>query len=221
MTDQIRLAVVVPSHGEWKAGMGYALANMVAFFYEAKYEGPPKTLRVFNVSGSILPQTRMACVREALKWQATHILWLDADMMFPADLALQLLSRNLPIVGVNYVRRKMPIIPTAHTGTEKLYTKPEDTGVVEVAHLGFGCLLTDIRVFLQMDEPYFMFEVAPDGLSFIGEDVYFCRKAKDLGIPTFCDQDASQKIGHIGEMMYTHSHAQVQLEVNKQMEAAE
>ena len=207
MSD-IKIAVLVPSHGEWKAGFGHALSNMVANFCNAKYEGGNKSIEVVNVNGSILPDVRHRLVAEAFKMDATHALWLDADMTFPRDTLQCLLRHNVPVVGVNYPRRQRPVIPTAHLGNENggiLYTEPGDNGLVEVKHLGGGVKLVDLRVY--------------DG--FRGEDVYFCEKVKAAGIPIFCDQELSQHIGHIGEYIYTQADALAAREEARLRPAAE
>ena len=223
MSD-IKIAVLVPSHGEWKAGFGYALSNMIANFCNAKYEGGQKSIEVVNVNGSILPDVRHRLVAEAFKMDATHALWLDADMTFPRDTLQCLLRHNMPIVGVNYPRRQRPVIPTAHLGNENggmLYTEPGDAGLVEVKHLGGGVKLVDLRVYDAIDLPYFQFEVMENGIGFRGEDVYFCEKVKKAGIPIFCDQELSQHIGHIGEYIYTQADALAEREAARMRSAAE
>jgi hypothetical protein len=41
----------------------------------------------------------------------------------------------------------------------------------------------------------------PNG-KLLGEDIYFCIKAKDAGIDTYVDHDLSMEIGHIGNYTY-------------------
>ena len=205
--NDLRIAVLVPSHTEVKAGFCHSLANMVSTFANAKYEGGKKEIEVINVGGSMLPEVRHRLVAEAMKWGATHALWLDSDMMFPRDTLQCLLRHNLPIVGANYPRRQKPCIPTGHLGNQNggmLWTEEGDNSLVEVKHLGGGVMLVDMRVYDALELPFFMFEVTENKLGLRGEDVYFCMKAKEAGIPVFCDQELSQHIGHIGEYVYTN-----------------
>lgn len=208
--NDLKVAVLIPSHSEWKAGFGYSLANMVANFAAAKYEGGKKEIEIINVNGSMLPEVRHRLVAEAMKWGATHALWLDSDMMFPRDTLQCLLRHNVPVVGVNYPRRMKPCIPTGHLGNQNggmLWTEPGDKSLVEVKHLGGGVMLVDMRVYDMIDLPFFMFEVTENKAGLRGEDVYFCEKVKAEGIPIFCDQELSNFIGHIGEYVYTHADA--------------
>ena len=113
---------------------------------------------------------------------------------------------NQPIVGVNYVSRRPPFRFTAATLDNKyLETKPGDTGLAEVAHIGFGFLLTDMSVFTG-DRPFFSFDWYRDeetGMwKQVGEDVFFCREARANGHKIYVDQELSNMIGHVGEFDY-------------------
>ena len=95
------------------------------------------------------------------------------------------------------------------------------TGVERVKHVGFGCVLMDMRLVDAIDPPYFVF--APDGehgLTTRGEDVYFCEKLlRDAGIPTHVDHDLSHEIGHIGEQVFSMQHAYTGRTVQAEMDA--
>lgn len=207
----LNVAVCVPSHGTWKPAFGQALCNMLACFSEAQYDGP-KQVQVIGVGGSMLPEVRQRCVAEAVKakWkqgETTHVLFLDSDMIFPRDTLQVLLRHNLPIVGVNYVRRHFPATPTAWKDDKALETLPKDKGVIEVDHVGMGVMLVDRRVFDCIELPFFSFDYKDDGLTLVGEDVYFCRQCKKAGIPTYIDHDLSKMTGHMGELAYRHGMA--------------
>lgn len=201
----LRIAVCVPG-SSWKAGFGQSIANMCINFERARYEGGEKRIEVFCVSGSLLPDVRMRCVAEAAKWNATHMLFLDDDMLFPVDALQCLLRHNVPVVGANYSRRTVPMLPTAYTADRSgpLFTRPEDEDLVEVSHVGTGLMLIDMRVFDLLELPFFAFEHFDEGKQLRGEDVYFCHKLQEAGVKVYCDQRLSQQVGHIGEWTYTH-----------------
>lgn len=208
--SDLKIAVLIPSHGQWMGGFGLSLANMISCFCNARYEGGRKEIEVINVSGSMLPEVKHRLVAEAFKIDATHALWLDSDMMFPRDTLQCLLRHNMPFVGVNYARRTRPVIPTGHLGNDNggiLYTEPNDTGLVEVKHLGGGINLIDLRVYDAIELPYYQFEPTANKAGVRGEDVFFCEKVRAAGIPIFCDQELSWHVGHIGEYVYTHKDA--------------
>ena len=52
--------------------------------------------------------SRTWLVNEAIKKGATHILFIDSDMLFPENTLRQLLSHKKEIVGVEYNKREFP-----------------------------------------------------------------------------------------------------------------
>jgi hypothetical protein len=159
--------------------------------------------------GTILLNQRNDLVRRALQLEGTHILWLDSDMRFHRNLLVDLLEHNEAIVGCNYVTRRHPIRPVSvrrgPEGREDLYTTPEDKGLVEVEYTGSGVMLVDLDVYRNMQEPWYNFWFNEKAKAFVGEDVYFCLTARELGLKVLIDQAASQGIRHIGEQEYDHA----------------
>lgn len=201
----LKIGICIPSHGDWKMGFGYCLAQMCTHFTKADFEGE-KEVEIFCTAGSILPEIRHKVLMDAIDWGATHILWLDTDMQFPKDTIHQLIGHNLPVVAANYSRRTFPIVPTAHNG-KCVYTDDDSEGLEEVNHAGMGVMMTDARVYSCIDAPYFFFERDPSGRGVLGEDIYFCGKLREAGVKIFVDHDLSHHVGHIGGMTYWPEHA--------------
>lgn len=206
----LRIAVCVPGD-RWKAGFGFSVTNMCIHFALSRYDGGEKDIQVISISGSMLASVRMELVQRAMAYDATHMLFLDDDMEFPADLLNNLLRHNLPVVGCNYSRRVMPPMPTAWgLDDEAVFTTKESTGLQEVRHLATGAMLIDMRVFDVVKDklgdeamPLFQFTWKKgDHWHEQGEDVFFCNKLRAAGIPLFVDHDASQKMAHLGEMKF-------------------
>src|SRR5688572_3082465 len=158
----LKVAVCIPVYGMTHAKFTQSLANLLVHSLGARIEdaaGEPVKLEIetFMVSCSMLTESRHRLVAEPLAWEADHMLCLDADHVFPANALLRLLAHNLPAVGCNYARRFTPTAPTAAVGEwvgkevpRLVYTTKEkaEQGLVEpVAHLGFGVLLLDMRIF--------------------------------------------------------------------------
>lgn len=231
----IRLAVCIPCYGDTKAKFTLSLSLALIHFLNCKIvdaEGNdvPREVDIFMVSCSMLTESRHRLVGEALTWGATHLLWLDADHVFPPDTIPRLLSHNLDVVGANYARRASPTAPTAcridkndddEDVKNLVYTtreKAEAGEVEEVAHLGFGVCLMDMRVLdllqTHADEhgdgnfmPLFEMQSNPGKAGMIGEDVFFFRKVREAGGRVFCDHALSWEVGHIGEHILTNAHA--------------
>jgi hypothetical protein len=206
----LRIALCIPSAGEWKSATGLAVAKLVQHFER----GRGGEIEVFAVKGFMVPEQRSRCVAEAWRWNATHVLWVDSDMCFPPDALLRLLHHGKAVVGVNYPRKMFPPIPTAYVDnaveTGALYTTDEKSGLEEVKHCGFGLLLCEIGVFdrLAEDLPLFAFEPQPPYFTrFCTEDVYFCRKLKKHGITVYIDHDLSREVTHVGDVAFTNDMA--------------
>lgn len=208
--DDLRVAVCIPSCGQWNSVTGLSVAKLALHFERGK----AGRMDVFSISGTMLPEQRSRCVAEAWRWNATHILWVDSDMGFPEEALLRLLRHGKPVVGVNYPRKMFPPIPTAYVDnddeTGPLYTTDAKSGLEDVKHCGFGLMLCEIAVFdrLAEDLPLFAFEPQPPHFTrFCTEDVYFCRKLKKHGIPIFIDHDLSRDVSRRGCVDFTNDMA--------------
>jgi len=114
---------------------------------------------------------------------------------------------------VNYPTKELESRPTAYTELDTYvgpaWTQEHHTGLLEVTSCGFGLMLIDMRVFDALgDAPWFQFTpMPPDFVKTETEDVFFCRKVREKGMPIVIDQDLSKLIAHIGDWEYTNKHA--------------
>jgi hypothetical protein len=186
-------------------GFAFDLAKLCA------YEGVTRcakggSLMIYQVPGTLIFNQRERLAEEALKDGADAILWVDSDMRFPKDALEILLSRDLPIVGVNATTRRFPVKPTAldidpETNDLVKVDSKGKTGLEQVMGVGFGMVLIKKEVFEAAQKPWFWFEQTDKG-GIIGEDIYFCAKAFDVGYKTVIDHDLSMHIRHIGTYEY-------------------
>lgn len=196
----MKIAVCIPTHSDIKAWFGHDLAHLVGYYCCAPYkEG--SSIRLIMTQSSILPSARHDLVKSALSFDATHILWLDADMRFPKDTLHRLLAHDKDMVLANYVTRKMPIVPVCQDLERKRVDSRNKTGLEEIYHGGLGVCLMKTDVIKKMEPPYFMFGFTPSG-KFVGEDVYFMHKARGLGYQLWVDHDLSNEVSHLGDYEY-------------------
>lgn len=199
----VRLLIAIPCQDQVDAGFALDLARLVA-----SVEASGMAWTVAQNRGTIIPQQRHTLVLAAQEWGATHLLWLDSDMRFPADTVKRLLAHQQPIVAANYSRRRHPVLPTAEGGTGLyLFTTPDSTGLVEVQQCGMGVMLVDMAVFAAIPTPWFVVGFNPKDGEYYGEDFFFCHRATTHGFATRIDQDLSQQVQHVGTMAYTPAHA--------------
>lgn len=166
---------------------------------------------LFNLVGSmpfylLMPTSgypvinREMSVDMARKQRASHLMFIDADMIFtPADVN-RLLGAQKTIIGANYHLRTTGKNATMIYGDGRVIRQIEDkelpTEPFQCAAVGSGFMLCDMETFTLMKPPYFNTRWHNGG--FQTEDTVFCLKAhSDAGIRVWCDP--TLKIGHIGE----------------------
>jgi hypothetical protein len=86
-------------NAEFAQHLAMSAANMVAHGIKINC--------AFNI-GSVITIARRNLTDIFLKSDFDYIFWVDSDMKFPIDAPLRLLSRQKPIVGANYRRRRFP-----------------------------------------------------------------------------------------------------------------
>lgn len=189
------LAICVPVRDTVTTSFSYSLAQLTAYLSHHNIE-----FGLYYESGSILPEQRNKLVTTALSNNADEILWLDSDMIFPANIYHKLASHNKHIVGCNYSTRTKPYRTVAFTDV-KDYSKTlqETTGLHSVKSLGMGCMLVDIDVYKDLSKPWYYFEYVKEHDTMMGEDVAFGNNARQHGYETFVDCDTSQLIQHTGQ----------------------
>jgi hypothetical protein len=101
---QQRILIGTPSHGGFvKAGFASSLANLISDLGRRQID-----CKFLNVSAAALPQQRDSIAHIFMQNKHfSHLLFIDSDMWFPADLAFRLLSFDKPIVGTVYARREL------------------------------------------------------------------------------------------------------------------
>jgi GT2 family glycosyltransferase len=162
----------------------------------------PVEKHVIAPIGGYPHHSRTLVVDTARKHHASHILFIDNDMIFPPDAITRLLAHRKEIVGANYHERGLPLTATvklADAAGNLLKGREEDfpKELFPCFALPTGFLLIEMGVFERLEKPYF--DLWDKG-EFCTEDFYFCKKAGKAGIGVWCDP--TLKIYHIGDYMY-------------------
>ncbi len=211
------IAVCTPARDMVHTMFTYDLVNMVA--YHTINTNDAVSLKISQ--GTLIANQRAELSLDAMREDCSHVLFIDSDMRFPQDMIGRLLKHDLDIVATNCARRRMPTGPTAQIYKENgdrelVWTMPESTGLQEIGSVGMGVMLIKKRVFAKLSEPWFETPWRHDKRGYIGEDVFFCNKARDAGFKIWIDHDVSKEIGHIGTFEFKHDHTWVMREIEKE-----
>jgi len=201
----MRVAICIPARGQMEVTTAFDLTMMAAYMAAKKNID----LNVYTSQGTLIFDQRNSLVRTAVIEKCDYILFIDADMRFPKTTLERLLAHKKDIIGVNATTRMMPPSPTAKNiqinedGSVDwlaVYSNKEK-GISKVDAIGCGVMLIKTSCLKDIPQPYFYFEQLLKG-KLLGEDIYFCIKAKDAGIDTWVDHDLSMEIGHVGSYTY-------------------
>jgi glycosyltransferase involved in cell wall biosynthesis len=188
-----------------EVGTAFDLARMVNHIAR----NTEHEVNLYTSMGTLIFDQRNNMVESALEEGADYVLFIDADMRFPKDTLERLIAHGKGIIGVNATTRSSPVKATAKTleidedGTcnWKQISSKNKTGIQQADGIGCGVMLISKETLNAIPKPWFFFELLPEN-KLLGEDIYFCIKAKDVGIDTFIDHDLSQEIGHVGNYTY-------------------
>lgn len=201
------VAILVPARDTVMTSFAYDLARAMSFHTATTDD----RVLLFTSHGTLIASQRMELARQALDEKVDYLLWLDSDMRFPKETIGHLILRDKPIVAANYSTRRMPIKPVAMMDgggkIDRVYTGPESEGLQPVDYVGMGVMMTKREVFEKLDAPWFAIPYSTIGNHYIGEDVFFCRKAREAGFEVLLDHDLSRHVKHIGTFEYSHEGA--------------
>jgi len=176
----MKIVIGIPSGDTIYTDCAMSLLNLVQFTTTQGHQ-----VAVVNVKSSLIQKGRTEIVQQAQQLDADALLFVDSDMIFPADALLRLLAHDKPVVGVNYARRRPPF---DSTGTRERGEKFPSLGLVRAETLGFGLLLIQGE-----DIQDTIFKVYRWGKHWTSEDQDWCRRHE-----VWCDCTLSCEVRHLG-----------------------
>ncbi len=161
---------------------------------------------------SLIYDARNTLTKKAIDGGFDRILWLDSDMVFAPTLLRDLsedLDEGREFVSALCFTRKPPTVPVIFKTTgytqngreltpyaEKYLDYPKDS-IFEVKAVGLGAAMMTVRLVKQIYAEYGAPFTPQPGF---GEDLSFCIKCDQSGIPIYCDSRI--KVGHIGQAVF-------------------
>jgi hypothetical protein len=186
------VAIGIPSGDMVHADFMLSLLHLVQHGRVAGFR-----VSVINSKFSLLTEARNLCVNAALEARAEWLLFLDSDMVLPADTLAKLMAHEREVVGGTYPRRGWPL---AFIGSraDGVPFSLDDKGLVEAGRMPTGCLLIKTSVFEKLKAPFFRCSYHEEAGKVLGEDFWFSDRVRSLGHQIWCDMTLSRQIEHIG-----------------------
>lgn len=210
--SQFRLAIAQPSGPLWWADFGMCLLNMMLYMMQHAVPGySQNVMKLMNKRSALLPKSRQELIDDALAAECTHLLFIDSDQTFPANLVHLLARHGKNVIACNVATKVVPSNPTArnynpnYAGGDVVFTNEDSHGLEKVWRIGTGVMLLNLQVMQHIPKPWFEIVWYAPLNDFCGEDWYFCQKLEAAGVPLWIDHDVSKEIGHIGQYTYGHS----------------
>lgn len=214
LRDDVFLTVGLPVYGGYHAHFVPALLNLAL-------EKPCHLKIKPAVGDSLVCRARNRIAKAFLEDpKATHLLFIDTDLIFSPEHVARLISHDLPLVCGCYPKKQPGLDWVLNTlpGEER----DPATGLQRVRYAGTGFMLIRRDVFEAIDRIFPEIRYQPDDgepeegvyrdffrvgpcvaggrRRYLSEDWYFCEMAQQAGIPTFVDTNVVLK--HCGDAIY-------------------
>ena len=147
-------------------------------------------------TGTLVYVARDRIANKAIDEGYTHVLWLDADMIFTDDLLDDLLFCGEEYVSGIAHGRRPPHYSCLFTSLNPVKRFTEyPTSPFEIAGSGFGCVLMTVNC-LKVVRDRFGSCFCPEKQ--LGEDLAFCQRLHECGIKMYAEPTV--RLGHIGHI---------------------
>jgi hypothetical protein len=207
MTEEIRLTVGIPSSGFVRSGFAHSLANLMGHLCSVGIKTRTHKsliIKLEMIEGSVIHMARELIVTRALESDSTHLLFLDDDMVFDADILDSMFARKQPVALCNYLlKTEEPVFLSVDKNKQHILTSETSTGIELADSGGFGVSLFETEVFKKTPQPWFLPLYIKEQGKYTTEDVPFFYRVRKQGFPVYVDHDASKKVEHIGNKRWS------------------
>lgn len=149
-------------------------------------------------TGTLVYIARNRIANKAINEHFTHVLWIDADMVFNASVLDDLMDVGKEMVCGAFVSRRPPYGPCVYTSIEKNnIQKVKNFGMTpfRVDGCGFALVLTGVELLQDVTTKYGTCFQPTD---YYGEDLAFCWRVKQLGREIWCEPTV--RPGHLAQV---------------------
>ena len=203
MSNKPYIVIGLPSaDGHYLPDMSKCLDQLVAYSLGLGYK-----INLLKNFSSMIAHSRNQIAQKAVDAGADYLLFIDSDMTFDKDFLEILIKHNRDIVSGLCTSRFPPYHPVAKVlHDDKVYlprsglANNEGRFYSDLDMVGTAFMLIKTDVFGKVPKPWFAMPPYLDN-GVMGEDVYFCRKAKENDYDICVD--SALIVGHIGTHAYT------------------
>lgn len=187
----MKLLIAIPTHDYLHYEFMSSLIRLVE-----KLKDDHVDYEVAIQGGTLVYVGRDKLAYKAIDEGFTHVLWLDADMVFTEDILDDLLFAGKSFVSAIYHGRREPhlscLFDQIYPEIVRYTTYPSNT--FKIAGCGFGCVLiaTDIMKAVRLKFGTCFFPTRE-----LGEDLAFCQRVTECGYEMYAEPI---KLGHIGHI---------------------
>ena len=179
----------------------------------------PCSLMVKHIVGdSLVARARNRIAADFLASDATHLLFLDTDLIFSPEQIKILVDHDLPIIGGLYPKKQRELAWVANF----LADEKQDGKLLKVKYAGTGFLMIKREVLERMRDTFdihfepdsedgtgIKWDFFPVGIwtdpktghrRYLSEDWFFCQRARELGYDIYVATNVVLK--HVGDFIY-------------------
>lgn len=189
-------------------------------------DAPCELMLRMNPGDSLVSRSRNTLTADFLESDATHLLFIDSDLIFSGEQIARIVTHDEDIVGGFYPKKQEGPVQWVCNG-HLVPNEPRADGLQEVRYMGTGFLCVKRCVFDRMIELYpelsfkadhrdriehdfwtvGVYRSAECGVRsaespgrYLSEDWYFCQRALDAGFKVYGDTRIVLK--HVGQAIY-------------------
>jgi hypothetical protein len=169
---------------------------------------------VFMSYDALIQRSRNDLLAISVEQDFDGILWIDADVEWNPQWALDVVESNKDVIGIPIVKKSIEEQYSVKCKSEHLYVNEDGFIKVESNATGFLYMSKDAVNYLwNNSEAYvhngverrWVFEVKIQDGDIISEDVLVCQKLRDGGYEVFIDP--SKTCNHVGTLKFSGNFA--------------
>lgn len=173
--------------------MGSVCAGLESSVFKWMVEKGDKYQFTFHLRKKVpTSSNRNDITRDFLKSGCDYLAMFDEDT-YPLDNPFDILDHDKDVCGCVYPGMgesgiRLHVYRRLDDGTYGQYPPKERSGLMEVDAIGTGAIFIKRKVLEKIKKP-FDYTFDKDGVTFMSDDIAFCKRAKDKGFKIWADWD--------------------------------